>query len=91
MKSKKIPLRMCIACREMKMKSEMLRIVRAPTGEYKLDTVGKMAGRGAYICDDPKCIELCVKKKLLNKVFSSEIPDEIYEYIRGEYASYKQG
>jgi len=91
MKSKKIPLRMCIACREMKTKNEMLRIVRTPTGEYKLDTVGKMAGRGAYICDDPKCIELCVKKKLLNKVFSSEIPDEIYEYIRGEYASYKQG
>lgn len=90
MKSKKIPLRMCIACREMKTKSEMLRIVRTPTGEYKLDTVGKVAGRGAYICDDPKCIELCVKKKLLNKVFSSEIPDEIYEYIRGEYASYKQ-
>lgn len=90
MKSKKIPLRMCIACREMKPKSEMLRIVRTPTGEFKLDTIGKLAGRGAYICDDLSCMELCLKKKLLNKVFSSEIPDEIYEYIRGEYAKYKQ-
>ena len=90
MKSKKIPLRMCIACREMKTKNEMLRIVRTPTGEYKLDTVGKIAGRGAYICDDAKCLELCLKKKLLNKVFSAEIPDEIYNQLKEEYAIYKQ-
>ncbi len=91
MKSKKIPLRMCIACREMKPKNELIRIVRTPTGEFKLDTVGKIAGRGAYICDDKKCIELCLKKKILNKIFSSEIPDEIYECLREEYAVYKQG
>lgn len=90
MKSKRVPLRMCIACREMKTKNEMLRIVRTPTGEYKLDTVGKMAGRGAYICDDAKCLELCLKKKLLNKVFSAEIPDEIYQSLEKEYAIYKQ-
>ena len=90
MKSKKIPLRRCIACREMKTKNEMLRIVRTPTGEYKLDTVGKIAGRGAYICDDAKCLELCLKKKLLNKVFSAEIPDEIYNQLKEEYAIYKQ-
>ena len=81
---------MCIACREMKTKNEMLRIVRTPTGEYKLDTVGKIAGRGAYICDDAKCLELCLKKKLLNKVFSAEIPDEIYNQLKEEYAIYKQ-
>ena len=91
MKSKKIPQRMCIACREMMDKSGLLRIVRTPLGEIKLDTTGKVAGRGAYICDNPKCIETCLKKKLLNKVFSSEIPDEIYDYIKKEYANYKQG
>lgn len=90
MKSKKIPQRMCIACRTMKEKGNMLRIVRTPTGEIKLDTVGKVAGRGAYICDESKCIETCIKKKLLNKVFSCEIPEEIYDYIREEYANYKQ-
>ncbi len=90
MKVKRIPLRMCTCCKEMKPKSEMLRIVRTPEGEYKLDTVGKLAGRGAYICDDPKCIELCIRKKMLNKVFSADIPVEIYEYIGEEYAKYKQ-
>ena len=82
---------MCIACREMMDKNGLLRIVRTPLGEIKLDTTGKVAGRGAYICDNTKCIETCLKKKLLNKVFSSEIPDEIYDYIKKEYANYKQG
>ena len=91
MKSKKIPQRMCIACRTMKNKADLLRIVRMPDGEIKLDAKGKVAGRGAYICDDIHCIELCLKKKLLNKVFSSEIPEEIYDYIREEYANFKQG
>ncbi len=90
MKVKRIPLRMCACCKEMKPKSEMLRIVRTPEGEYKLDTTGKIAGRGAYICDDSKCIELCIRKKMLNKVFSADIPTEIYEYIGEEYAKLKQ-
>lgn len=90
MKVKRIPLRMCIACKEMKPKSEMIRIVRTPEGEYKLDTVGKLAGRGAYVCDDSECIELCIRKKLLNKVFSADIPIEIYQNIGEEYARFKQ-
>ena len=90
MKVKRIPLRMCISCKEMKPKSDMLRIVRTPDGDYKLDTVGKLAGRGAYICDNPKCVELCIKKRLLNKVFSADIPAEIYTKIGEEYANFKQ-
>ncbi len=90
MKEKRIPLRMCVSCKKMMPKNELLRIVRTPDGDYKLDTVGKVAGRGAYICDDPACIELCNRKKLLNKVFSADIPAEIYQKIGEEYAKYKQ-
>ncbi|MDR1940459.1 MAG: YlxR family protein [Clostridiales bacterium] len=84
---KKIPMRMCIACREMKEKRGLLRIVKNADGKIFWDEKGKASGRGAYICDNPACINKCVKKKLLNKVFSSEIPDDVYVYISGEYAA----
>lgn len=86
MTEKKIPLRMCIACREMKDKKSLLRIVKSSSGAISLDFKGKASGRGAYICDSPDCIKKCLKKKLLNKAFSSEIPDGVYEYIGRDYA-----
>ncbi|MDR3263448.1 MAG: YlxR family protein [Clostridiales bacterium] len=86
MTPKKIPMRMCIACREMKEKKSLLRIVKNASGDISLDFKGKAAGRGAYICDRAECINKCVKKKLLNKVFSCIIPDGVYEYIEKEYA-----
>ena len=80
-KTKKIPLRTCIACREMKPKGEMTRVVRNADGEIKLDPTGKAPGRGAYVCNDPACLKKVDGKKLLHKAFSSSVADEIYRGI----------
>ena len=89
MKEKKIPMRMCIACHEMKPKREMLRIVRPKEGEIAIDFTGKAAGRGAYICDDPDCIRKLRKSRLLNKTFSCEVPLTVYERIEEDFFAKK--
>ena len=80
----KMPVRMCIACRELKPKKEMLRIVKTADGEIFPDPTGKAAGRGAYICDSENCRKLLGAKKLLNRAFSSPVAVEVYERIEGE-------
>lgn len=84
-KTKKIPLRQCIACRELKEKRQMLRIVKNAQGEIFIDFSSKAAGRGAYICDNPECVKKLIKNKLINKVFSCEVPDPVYARIQEEY------
>lgn len=76
--AKKIPLRMCIVCREMRSKKEMLRIVKNAENLIFIDKTGKAAGRGAYICDNKKCVQDCLKKKMFNKVFKCEVPEQVY-------------
>ena len=78
-KTKTIPMRTCIACREMKLKKEMLRVVRNADGEILVDATGKAAGRGAYVCGGEECMKKLNSKKLLNKAFSSEVPLVVYE------------
>ena len=80
----KIPLRMCIACREMKPKTELLRVVRNANGEIDADYSGKAPGRGAYICGAEDCRKKLNSKKLLNKAFFAAVPSEVYEKIGGE-------
>ena len=89
MKVKKIPLRMCVACHEMKPKKEMLRIVKPKEGDVFIDYTGKAAGRGAYICDSPECVKKLKKGRLLNKTFSMQIPDEAYARIEEEFLACK--
>ncbi|MGN0661231.1 MAG: RNase P modulator RnpM [Oscillospiraceae bacterium] len=84
MQTKKIPMRMCIGCHEMKPKRELVRIVRSKDGEISLDRTGKLAGRGAYICIGAKCLAKAQKSKALQKAFGAEIPDEIYDRLRAE-------
>jgi len=88
-KTKKIPLRMCIACRELKEKREMLRIVKSPEGRIFLDFSSKASGRGAYICDNADCIKKLKKQRLLNKVFSCSVEEEVYSAIEEEYIGAK--
>ena len=85
MPDKKIPLRMCIACRELKEKKSMLRIVKNGTGEIFIDFSSKAQGRGAYICDNPECIKKLKKQRLLNKVFSCAVDEKVYSAIEEEY------
>ncbi len=80
---KKTPVRMCIACREMKSKNDMLRVVLMPDhSTYQLDESGKLNGRGAYICNDHDCIEKAIRSKLLNRAFKNNVGTEIYEEIK---------
>lgn len=92
MKTEKIkdtPLRMCVVCKKILPKKEMLRIVKNKEGDVFIDYTNKANGRGAYICDSAECIEKCVNKKLLNKSFSMAISQEIYQKILEDYARNK--
>lgn len=78
MKNRKIPLRQCVGCREMKPKRDLIRVVRSPEGEISLDFKGKMPGRGAYICHDRACLDRAKKSKALGRALDAEIPEEVY-------------
>ncbi len=82
-KEKRIPMRMCIACREMKPKKEMLRVVKNAEGEIFVDNSGKAAGRGAYICSAQACLKKLDDKKLLNKAFSTGVSADVYQSVKG--------
>ena len=81
---KKIPMRQCLGCREMKPKKELIRVVRSPEGEISLDFKGKASGRGAYVCPDPKCLKKAIKARALERAFSAQIPPEIYERMESQ-------
>ena len=81
---KKIPMRMCIACRELKPKRELMRIVKSGD-EIKLDRTGKLNGRGAYICADKECMAKLKKQKLLNKAFSCQVEESVYDKIMEDF------
>ena len=90
MPNKKIPLRQCVACRELKEKRDMLRIVKNSDGKIFLDFSSKASGRGAYICDNPECVKKLKKNRILNKVFSCSVDEEIYAAVEEEYFGKKQ-
>ena len=83
-KPRKVPMRMCTGCGEMKPKKELVRIVKTPESEFLLDLTGKKSGRGAYVCRNPECLKKCRKSKRLEKSFSCRIPDEVYDKLEGE-------
>lgn len=83
-KKKNIPMRMCIACREMKPKSEMTRVVKNADGEIRLDVTGKAPGRGAYICSGEGCLKKLQTKKLLNRAFSADVSADVYKDVGEE-------
>ena len=78
---KKIPLRQCVGCREMKPKKELIRVVRSPEGEVSLDFKGKLPGRGAYVCPAEECLKKARKSRALERAFSAQIPAEVYEEL----------
>lgn len=84
MRQKKIPMRMCTGCGEMKPKKELVRVVRSAEGVISLDTVGKKPGRGAYLCRNAECLKKAIKQKRLERAFSCAIPPEIYERMEEE-------
>ena len=81
---KKIPMRQCLGCREMKPKKELIRVVRSPEGDISIDFKGKAPGRGAYICPDRQCLEKARKTKALERAFECAVSPEIYEKLISE-------
>ena len=81
---KKVPVRQCVGCQEMKNKKEMIRVIRTAEGEFLLDATGKKNGRGAYICPDRACLQKAVKSRGLERSFKQSIPKEVYEILEKE-------
>ena len=84
MKTRKIPMRMCVGCREMREKRSLLRIVKSAEGEISFDPVGKKPGRGAYICRDRACLERAVKQKQLERALEQRIDGAVYARLMEE-------
>ena len=82
--NKKIPVRRCVGCQEMKNKKEMIRVIRTKEGEFLLDATGKKNGRGAYIWPSKGCVKKAVKNKGLERSFKQSIPAEVYEALEKE-------
>ena len=78
---KKIPMRQCAGCREMKPKRELIRVVRSPEGAISLDATGKSSGRGVYICRSAECLKKARKSNALSRSLETPIPDEVYEAL----------
>lgn len=85
---KKIPMRMCVGCREMKPKKELLRVVRSAEGAVSIDLIGKAPGRGAYLCKSVACLERAIKSKALDRAFEQKVEPEIYERLKTDFESY---
>ena len=83
--AKKIPLRQCIGCGEMKGKKDMMRVLKTAEGDICLDVTGKKNGRGAYVCKTKDCLQLARKSKGLERSFKMSIPGEVYDALEKEY------
>ena len=87
MKVRKIPMRLCTGCGQSFSKKELIRIVRTPEGEVKLDVSGKAPGRGAYICKSAECLKKARKNKRMDRSFETKIPDEVFDGLEKKLAA----
>ena len=83
---KKIPLRMCTGCGEMKPKKELVRVVRSKEGEISLDLTGRKAGRGAYVCRSLDCLKKARKTRRIERSLDCQLPNEVYDAMEKEMA-----
>lgn len=84
MHQKRLPMRMCAGCGEMKPKKELVRVVKSPEQEISLDLTGRKPGRGAYVCKSIDCLKAARKARRFEKAFSSKIPEEVYDRMEEE-------
>ena len=80
-KIRKVPMRTCIGCREQKPKKDLIRVVKDKENKIFIDKTWKANGRGAYLCNDKNCLEKAIKSKALNRAFTTEISEEVYENL----------
>ena len=84
MNEKKVPMRMCVGCREMKPKKELLRVVRSPEGEVSIDLTGRKPGRGAYLCKNAECMKRAIKQRQLERAFECALGEETHASLLKE-------
>lgn len=89
-KPRRIPQRMCVACRQMKDKRDLARVVRSPEGWIFVDDTGKGAGRGAYICTEPDCLTRARRTRALERALDSKIDDDVYDDIAAAIAKLRK-
>lgn len=82
---RKIPLRKCVACQEMKPKKELIRVVRTPDEAVLIDLTGKKAGRGAYLCGQVDCFRLAKKSRALDRALKQTVGPEIYDQLAQDF------
>ena len=87
---KKIPLRQCIGCGEMKSKKEMIRVLKTTEDEITIDATGRRNGRGAYICPSMECFKKALKSRGLERSLKMAIPKEVYEALEKEMEQIRQ-
>ncbi len=90
MKEKKVPMRMCVGCREMKPKKELIRVVRSAEGAVSMDATGKKPGRGAYVCRSAECLRRAIRQKQLERAFECALTDEVKEALVAELEALEQ-
>ena len=88
--NRKVPLRQCVGCGEMKEKKNMIRVVKTPEDTFCLDDKGKMNGRGAYICRDVQCLKKAVKSHGLERSFHTSISSEVYDALIKEFDNFEE-
>ena len=87
---KKIPMRQCIGCGEMKSKREMIRVLRTAEDGIVLDATGRKNGRGAYLCKNPDCLQRAIKSKGLERSLKTAVPEEIYKKLEKEMGQFAE-
>ena len=87
MKQRKIPMRMCVGCREMKPKKELLRVVKPQEGEAHIDFKGKAPGRGAYVCNDVECLKKARKTRALERALECTIEDTVFDALEAQISA----
>jgi predicted RNA-binding protein YlxR (DUF448 family) len=85
MRTRRIPLRKCIACQEMMPKKELIRVVRTPDEQILIDLSGKKSGRGAYLCGSAKCFQLAKKSRAFDRALKHKVSDEIYDQLAQDF------
>ena len=83
-KPRKIPMRMCVGCREMKPKAQLLRVVKPAEGEARIDRTGKASGRGAYICPQPECLKKAQKSRALERALDAKIDEAVFSQLEAQ-------
>ncbi|MMZ62842.1 hypothetical protein D3C76_738590 [compost metagenome] len=90
MKTRKIPLRKCVACQQMMPKKSLIRVVRSPEGEVSIDLSGKKSGRGAYLCGQVACFKLAHKNRALDRALKATVGQEVYEQLAKDFLAVEE-